>query len=1272
MSQSRDHVSEPESPSSAATARPDGEQFDVESAPTVVRGVQRPPSGGSADRVRLQTIDALVGAQLGPYRIEAHIGSGGMGTVFRALDVRLNRLVALKVLPPEFADDSNSVRRFLYEAQWAARLDHENIARVYDIGSDKGYHYIAFEYVDGRSVRDLLAEKGALDQVEVVRIALQVVGALCHAAARGVVHRDIKPSNLIITRSGRVKLVDMGLARTFERRGLASLTETGMTLGTFDYIAPEQARDPRSADIRSDIYSLGCTMFHMLSGRPPYLDPNPVQKLLRHQNDPPPDIRQFVPNVNRSLARVLDRMLQKDPAQRYQTPEELMSDLIDVATELNLKPVTSETVLWIRRRWSDRTTALLVGLWATVIVGVLVLLFLIRYPFGWGESAAAPAGLPESATQVRSGQPAPSTAELAGEAGTEPSPAASETEGGKQESQAEPAVAREEKLVQVQDGAELREALARCPDGAVIELAVPPGTVIDIDPDGRAAQEGVAGLRVQNKTVTIRPGNGWYGILRLTVDSAAPDVAEWAFFELENARLNLRHITLVLRGTAPNSGPFFFVASASDVNLSDVVLVDAIQWEEASSTPSGRTWVFLGESRVIVPVDQPAEVAGTDGEPESNGEAGAVVVRPSRLRMERCFVGPVHGLALASGQFELRLEDTTVAWADRVLVAGASGYLDQDLPVLSATIRHSALHFGRGPCFELLQFFEEQGGRSSAVLHVESSVVATLSDEPGALVALDGGDNWFWQGQNNHYYRLARFLVRHGDAEGDDGYATVADTLWAWREQDAVEDVDSAAVTEAPWTVRRFRSDQGAPHAAELLSSKSPSETQGAVHVGPRFMPPWQNEFNQPIVELLAAAVAGKVRLNLSPTARSEVAGEQPEERNTPPEAERSSPMPESAGTASTASQLIVDPTDDTAYHSLADALAVAPDDAVIVLNAEGEFKVPPLTIKGKTVRVQAAANRRPVLRLDPLAVTDISPRAALFSLRDARLVLSGVDIVLDSAPAGTPSGPVAFSLLDSEAQLTDCRVVVSAPQGAIAEVTATASSSMAAMQESNSGTTTSSTDSASVLRVQNSILLARNTVVRAPRTARVTIEMDNVGVLSLGSVLTVAPADGSAGQLDLVLRNSTWRARTGLIRPSTNDGATPTPPVRVRAEECLIQLTAEEPAIVLTMNANTSGQLSTSVIEWTGRGNVYDLRGPWLEVRNAEDARMVDTIGAGDFMRPPYRRESDSRINSIAFRAPLPAAEESVDAVPSLFVVEQTDTAKVPGVRPEELPSGE
>jgi eukaryotic-like serine/threonine-protein kinase len=298
----------------------------------------------------------LIGERLGQFELQEYIGGGGMGAVFRALDTDLNRIVALKVLARDQSHDDETVRRFRNEAQSAARLDHENIARVYFVGEDRGLHFIAFEHIEGVNIRALVERKGPLPVAEAIGYVLQVAEALSHANGRDVVHRDIKPSNILITANGRAKLVDMGLARVrrVDQSG-DDLTASGVTLGTFDYISPEQARDPRNADVRSDIYSLGCTLYYMLTGRPPFPDGTVLQKLLQHQGDAPPDPSQFNPGLPDELCRIVRKMLAKDPRRRYQRPSELLADLLVLADDLGWQPQGAGSFVWLAPRSKGMT-----------------------------------------------------------------------------------------------------------------------------------------------------------------------------------------------------------------------------------------------------------------------------------------------------------------------------------------------------------------------------------------------------------------------------------------------------------------------------------------------------------------------------------------------------------------------------------------------------------------------------------------------------------------------------------------------------------------------------------------------------------------------------------------------------------------------------------------------------------------------------------------------------------------------------------------------------
>lgn len=306
---------------------------NADNSPTIIS--KNPPAGMEyTSAPPLPLSGNLRGRRLAHFELIEPIGVGGMAAVLRARDTQLDRLVALKILPPDMADEPENVRRFHHEARAAAKLDHENIARVFFCGEDQRLHFIAFEFVEGENLRTIIDRRGRLPVNEAIHYMLQIATGLAHAASRGVVHRDIKPSNIIITPTGRAKLVDMGLARSQQPAGGQDLTQSGVTLGTFDYISPEQALEPRDADVRSDIYSLGCTFYHALTGRPPFPEGTAAKKLHQHQHTPPIDPRQLNPEIPDSVAAILARMMAKNPKDRYQGCEHLVQHLLQVAHEL--------------------------------------------------------------------------------------------------------------------------------------------------------------------------------------------------------------------------------------------------------------------------------------------------------------------------------------------------------------------------------------------------------------------------------------------------------------------------------------------------------------------------------------------------------------------------------------------------------------------------------------------------------------------------------------------------------------------------------------------------------------------------------------------------------------------------------------------------------------------------------------------------------------------------------------------------------------------------
>ncbi|MCE9629796.1 MAG: serine/threonine protein kinase [Planctomycetia bacterium] len=567
-------------------------------------GSASPLAGGPASTTEIGR--SLEGSMLGPYRLDRFIGGGGMGAVFQALDTTLDRIVAVKVLAGRQGDDEEMLKRFRNEAQSAARLDHENIGRVHAVGSTGGWHYIVFEFIEGTNLRDLVREEGPFDLARAVDVAIQVADALEHASERDVVHRDIKPSNIVITPTGRARIVDMGLARLHHVADDRDLTVSGMTLGTFDYISPEQARDPRAADVRSDLYSLGCTIFYMLVGRPPFAEGTMVQKLLQHQQAAPPPLREIRPDVPQQFADIVSRLMEKDPLDRYQRPAVLVADLVAFADDHRLalaQPRPAQAVALPASRPLDARLNSVA--WLLPLAGLAAVVGLMWMRASADRYRAAQGDAPERQTAD-----APAAADIVRVVAVPSSP---------------------------NDVATLGEAIRLVADGGLIELA----------DDGERREPPVS---LQRKRLTIRAAAGVRPIVTFT--GVQPADGGWlAACTVGDGELTVSGVSLRLVGEPADGMPSaLFAVGSGRLVCDDVVL------RMPGSAEAGGTMVRRGRNAFVA-----VSLAG--GPP---GAACAVVLGSCRAAGDAVLLDAA---AEEAGRIVLRWSGGALVTPRRLLVA---------------------------------------------------------------------------------------------------------------------------------------------------------------------------------------------------------------------------------------------------------------------------------------------------------------------------------------------------------------------------------------------------------------------------------------------------------------------------------------------------------------------------------------------------------------------------------------------------------------------------
>jgi len=313
--------------------------------PSEARGPAQNPGGKAGAPPRQRSAKARAKRKLGGYELQAKLGEGGMGTVFKAVQAKLDRVVAVKILAKRHLGNEEIVARFDREMKAIGRLNHPNIVQAFDAQESGGVRFLIMEYVDGEDFSMLVDRHGPLPIAEACELIRQAAEGLQYAHQHGMVHRDVKPSNLMLSGEGVVKILDLGLARLQDLPQGKEITSPGQVMGTPDFMSPEQFSDSRQVDIRSDVYSLGCALYKLLTGQAPFDGPEysgNIQKFYAHLHEPVPPIRELRPEVPDELAQVLDRMLAKDPQERYATPAQVAQVIGQFASSANLTQLLKE------------------------------------------------------------------------------------------------------------------------------------------------------------------------------------------------------------------------------------------------------------------------------------------------------------------------------------------------------------------------------------------------------------------------------------------------------------------------------------------------------------------------------------------------------------------------------------------------------------------------------------------------------------------------------------------------------------------------------------------------------------------------------------------------------------------------------------------------------------------------------------------------------------------------------------------------------------------
>ncbi|WP_337174269.1 serine/threonine-protein kinase [Paludisphaera sp.] len=1154
------------------------------------------------------------GDVLGGFVLEEAIGAGGMGAVFRAHDATLDREVALKLLPPDQMDDPEVVRRFYQEGRAAARLDHENIARVFSLGRDGPYHFIIFEYVEGETIRRRVDERGPMSVAEAVDVTLQMAQALVHASHRGVVHRDVKPSNIIITPEGRAKLVDMGLARRFERQGdRGGLTQTGMTLGTFDYISPEQARDPRDVDVRGDLYSLGCTLFHMLTGRPPFPGGTVLQKLLQHQEEPPPDVRELNPDVPPALAKVLDRLMVKDRDRRCQSPEQLVRELLGVAGRVGIPLPRFEAAAAPAERpaWERPMAFATLAGFALLAAGL----------FYWGRELADPSA-PTPAVEY----PSLSASRVA--SNPRPTPPAAGPEAAPLAASSAP------RKIDVRPGDDLAAVLASAPHKSVVTLTENGPYLLT----GR-----VPAPRGDARDLTIRAEVGRRPVLRFVADAAGGgDRPGTALLAFTRGRIAIEGLTFEAEGRA------------LDDRLAAIVLDDAeLQLTGCSFRrgPGGGPGI-------------PA-VLGRVSRPDATGD------RPPAIVARQCHFDPGAAAVECRGPADVKLYDCTFGPGGPAVVlddAGGGAADPRDVTAVRSSFMAgvSPVFLARGP---RVGFRVDDCVMAAADPSTPGRVLAMV-DSPRDLAWLGRGNLY---GPFDAYLRVAdapnsEEAVADFDAwrSGLREDRSVLAAPPVWESPDPAREL--AQGPEAPARAFRLVAAEGRPSSVGarkgpfggLIVEPSASDAEPEVALA--------TSGSATPVPTTPAAVAPPTPTTEEPeppmaaTMPPMVNAEPEEPEPTPPVA--SSPPAQPRRDADAAPARHPDEEDlIRGAEQFRGMIAAARDgdggELRVAAGAELELTTLALPPGSWTIAAQPGG-RRPKLRFHPSPFGSSSAWTALFQVQSGELKLQGLDLLVEDDDHQLMGRLAAVSVAaGASLELSDCTISL------VGQAPAHAAIVVPSPRDPNGP----GVAGPAVVRLRDGFIRSVGDAVFVAPGQRLDARLDNAVVAVDGSLLH-AQGGGPAGDgasLSLKMERVLARAKGGMVHLDGSADEAGLPMAEVTARDSVFS-TGDAGAPLFRVDGRGQSDGLADRIRWTGEDVGYHdittyraddagrigvsprryARSDWLVNLSTRDDAPVLDVEFADRKAPALpARDLSPRALRLAPRGPLASKGPDFAAIP-------------------------